>query len=177
MKLTWFGGTTVRIHIGGAILVVDAERAPVGIDAAELVSGADAVVSAFGAGLPAVDTARWKPRKVPRVLDEGEQLPAVETWSAGPGALLVDAVGEPPLLLVAGEVPPLSRWAEGGVVALFGEGAGLARMGLAVLADTPPRLLALAGDEAAIDAAIAALRDGLDGTGLVSLEAGLAVEV
>lgn len=177
MKLTWFGGTTLRIHIGGAILVVDAERAPRGIDAAELVSGADAVVSASGVGRPEGDTATWKPRKVPRIVDETAELPAVETWSAGRGALLVDAVGEPPLLLVSGDVPPLGRWAESAVVALFGDGAGLARMGLAVLADTPPRLLALAGDEAAIDEAISALREALDGTGLVSLEAGLAVEV
>lgn len=177
MKLTWFGGTTVRIHIGGAILVVDPEQAPDGIDAAELVSGADTVVSAFGESLPAIDTASWKPRKVPRVLDEGEALPAVEVWAAGPRALLVDAVGEAPLLLLAGEAPPLGRWAESGVVALFGDGEGLSRLGATVLAATPPRLLALAGDEAAIDTAIGAIRNVLDGTGLVSLEAGLAVEV
>ena len=177
MKLTWFGGTTVRIHIGGAILVVDADGAADGIDAAELVSGADVVVDALGAGLPVADTARWRPRKLPRMLDEGEELPKVETWSAGPGALLVEAVGEPPLLLLAGDVPALGRWADGAVVVLFGDGAALIRRGLAVLADAPPRLLALAGDEAAVDMAIPALRDGLDGAGLVSLDAGLALEV
>jgi hypothetical protein len=177
MKLTWFGGTTVRIHIGGAILVVDADRAPDGIDPAELVSGADRVVNGFGAGLPQVDTTRWKPRKPARLLDEGETLPPVEAWSAGPGALLVDAIGEPPLLLLTGEPPALGRWADAAVVALFGDGAALARLGLAVINDTPPRLLTLAGDEAAIDTAVFALRDALDGTGLVSLEAGLALEV
>lgn len=177
MKLTWFGGTTVRIHIGGAILVVDAEGAPGGIDAAELVSGADVVIERFGAGLPEVDTARWKPRKAPRLLDEGEEPPAVEAWAAGPGAVLVEAVGEPPLLLVAGGVPALGRWADGAVVALFGDGAGLVARGEAVLDDVPPRLLALAGNEAAIDAAIPALRDRLDGTGLVALEAGMALEI
>lgn len=177
MKLTWFGGTTVRIHIGGAILVVDAEGAPGGIDAAELVSGADVVVERFGAGLPEVDTARWKPRKAPRLLDEGEEPPAVDAWAAGPGAVLVEAVGEPPLLLVAGGVPALRRWADGAVVALFGDGAGLVARGEAVLDDVPPRLLALAGNEAAIDAAIPALRDRLDGTGLVALEAGMALEI
>jgi hypothetical protein len=177
MKLTWFGGTTVRIHIGGAILVVDAEGAPDGIDAAELVSGADVVVEAFGAGLPAVNTASWRPRKLPRMLDEGEELPKVEAWSAGPGAMLVEAVGEPPLLLLAGDVPRLGRWADGAVVALFGDGAALSRMGLAVLADTPPRLIALAGNESAVDLAIPALRDALDGAGLVALEAGMALEI
>lgn len=177
MKLTWFGGTTIRIHIGGAILVVDPAGAPANIDAAELVSGADTVIAGFGTDLPTVDAGRWKPRKPPRLLDEGEAPLPVEAWSAGAGAVLVDAVGEPPLLLVAGTLPALGRWAEGAVVTLFGPAARLSALGQAVLDDTPPRLLALAGDEAAIDAAILALRDRLDGTGLVSLEAGLALEI
>lgn len=177
MKLTWFGGTTIRIHIGGAILVVDAAAAPAGIDATELVSGADRVIADFGAHLPSVDATRWKPRKPTRLLDETEHLPAVEAWSAGAGALLIDAVGEPPLLLVAGDVPALGRWADGAVVAMFGDGEGLSAMGQAVLDATPPRLLALAGDDAAVDAAIPILRDRLDGTGLVALEARLALEI
>lgn len=36
MKLTWFGGTTLRIYIGGQILVADAPP-----DAGEIISGAD----------------------------------------------------------------------------------------------------------------------------------------
>src|SRR4051794_30457410 len=107
MKLTWFGGTTIRIHIGGAILVVDPAGAPQGIDAAELVSGADMVIAGFGRDLPAVEAAQWKPRKPPRLLDESEAPPAVEAWSAGAGAVLIDAMGEPPLLLVAGDIPML----------------------------------------------------------------------
>ena len=177
MKLTWFGGTTIRIHIGGAILVVDPAGAPAGIDAAELVSGADSVIASFGAGLAAVDPATWKPRKPPRMLDEGEAPPEVETWSAGAGALLVDAMGESPLLLVTGKMPALGRWAEGAVVTLFGDGETLAALGQAALDDRPPRLLALAGSEAAMDVAIPALRSSLDGTGLVALEAGLALEI
>ena len=177
MKLTWFGGTTVRIHIGGTILVVDPAGAPAGIDPAELVSGADRVVDGFGAGLPAVAAAGWKPRRAPRLLDEAETPLPVEIWSAGAGAVLVDAVGEPPLLLVAGDAPALGRWAADAVIALFGDGATLLGLAGALLGDTPPRLLALAGDEAAIDSAIPALRDRLVGTGLVSLEAGLTLEI
>ena len=177
MKLTWFGGTTIRIHIGGAILVVDPAGAPAAIDAAELVSGADIVIAGFGADLPTLDTSEWKPRKPPRLLDESEILPPVEVWSAGAGAVLVDAIGEPPLLLVRGKIPPLGRWAESAVLALFGSAERLSELGNAILDDTPPRLLALAGDEAAIDATITALRDRLDETGLVSLEAGLALEI
>ena len=177
MKLTWFGGTTIRIHIGGAILVVDPAGAPNGIDAAELVSGADTVIAGFGAALPTIDISNWKPRKPPRLLDESDVPPTVDAWCAEAGAVLVDAVGEPPLLLVSGEIPPLGRWSETAVVALFGPADRLVALGNAILGGTPPRLLALAGDEAAIDAAITALRDRLGETGLVSLEAGLALEI
>lgn len=177
MKLTWFGGTTIRVHIGGAILVVDPELAPGGIDAAELVSGADMVIAGTGADLGPADAASWRPRKAVRLLDEGDSLPPVEAWSAGSGVIVIDAVGEAPLLLVGGEVPALGRWGDGAVVVLLGEGELLAQQGLAVLEQRSPRLLALAGAEAAIDAAIPALRGELDGTGLVALEAGLALEI
>ena len=178
MKLTWFGGTTIRIHIGGAILVVDPAGAPDGIDAAELVSGADRVIEHFGAELPEVDAAAWQPRRQPRLLEEGETLPPVEAWLADQGVVLVEAVGEPPLLLLAGLPPPLGRWAENAVAVAFGDGArDLVGLGDALLAERAPRLLALAGNEAAIDDAVPALRGGLGGTGLVSLEAGLALEI
>ncbi|MBE0578446.1 hypothetical protein [Devosia sp.] len=177
MKLTWFGGTTIRIHIGGTILVLDPADAPVGIDPAELVSGADRVIAGFGTDLPAIDSAHWKPRKPPRLLDEADIPASVDAWSVGAGAVLVEAVGEPPLLLVSAVAPPLGRWAESAVVALFGPGERLAALGSAILDDTPPRLLALAGDETAVDGAISALRGQLDGTGLVALEAGLALEI
>lgn len=177
MKLTWFGGTTVRIHIGGVILVLDAAGAPGDIDAAELVSGADIVVGDFGAELPIVDIAAWRPQKPMRLVDEGAEQSPVVCWSAGPDAVLVDAVGEVPLLLLKGQVPVLGRWADGAVVALFGDGASLSAIGMAVLADRAPRLLALAGDEAAVDLAIPILREGLDGSGLLALEAGLALEI
>ena len=177
MKVTWFGGTTVRIHVGGAIVVVGPEGAPDGIDRTELVSGADRVIDGFGEGLASVDPAGWRRRPVPRMVDDLGGLPAVEVWSAGEGVLLVDAVGEPPLVLVAGELPRLGRWAADAVVVLFGEGEALERRGLALLEESPPRLIGLAGDEAAIDRALPALRDRLDGVGLVALEAGMALEI
>jgi hypothetical protein len=176
MKLTWFGGTTMRVHIGGAILVVDPAGAPAGIDATELVSGADRVIEGFGAELAVVEPKGWKPRRPGRLLDESETLPPVEAWSAGEGGLLVDAMGEAPLLLVVGAVPELGRWADGAVVVLLGDGARMVEQGRALLEHSPPRLLVLAGEEAAVDAAVRGLRELLDGTGLVALEAGLALE-
>ena len=177
MKLTWFGGTTLRIYSGGKIVVLDPAGAPAGIDAAELVAGADMVVGDFGAGLPAIDTANWKVPKPARPLDEDGDVPVVRCWSAGRDAVLVEALGEPVLLLVRGAVPDLGRWADGAVVTLFGDGAGLGAAGMAVLAQRAPRLLALAGDEAAVDMAIPILREGLEGSSLVALEAGLALEI
>ena len=177
MKLTWFGGTTVRIYIGGMIVVLDAAAAPAGIDAAELVGGADSVVADFGTGLPGIDAAMWRAQKPGRLLDEGAAMPPVACWAAGKDAVLVEAVGEAPLLLVRGTVPALGRWADGAVVVVFGDGAALRAIGGTVLAQRAPRLLALAGDEAAVDLAIPALAGSLDGTSLVALEAGLALEI
>lgn len=177
MKLTWFGGTTLRIYIGGLILVLDADGAPAGIDAAELVAGADSVVADFGAALPAVDLESWKPQKPARALDEGTEVAQLRCWSAGHDAMLVEAGGEPPLLLLRGDVSALGRWADGAVVVLCGDGARIAATGLGVLQQRAPRLLALAGDEAAVDLAVGALRASLDGTSLVALEAGLALEI
>jgi hypothetical protein len=177
MKLTWFGGTTIRIHIGGAILLVDPAGAPKGIDPAELLSGADAAIAEFGEALPQVDPATWKPRRPARILDEPHESQPVDAWSAGAGSLLIDAPGEAPLLMLSDTAPALGRWAEQAVVVLFGSGERLAEIGRAVLEQRAPRLLALAGDEAGIDHAIAALRGLLDGTALVSLESGLALEV
>lgn len=182
MKLTWFGGSTIRIHIGGSILVIDPETAPEGIDPAEidpaeLVSGADRIVSGFGRELPFVDLGVWRPRKPQRLLDETEHLPDVEIWSAGAGTILVDAVGEPPLLLLSSPAPELGRWADAAIAVLFGDGAAIQHIGSALLADRPPRLLALAADEQAADLAIAALHDRLDGAGLVALQPRMALEV
>jgi hypothetical protein len=176
MKLTWFGGTTIRIHIGGAILVLDPSGAPEGIDAAELVSGADTVISGFGAELPTVDSAHWKPRKPARLIDQGDTLPSIEAWRAGEGAVLVEAVGEPPLLLLRTyEVPELGAWAERAVIVLLG---GELRERTENMRDaTTPRLVALAGDESDIDETFEILGDRLFGMGLVSLEAGLALEI
>ena len=64
------------------------------------------------------------------------------------------------------------RWSsEAVVVAFAGSDIG------AVLDAFRPKLMALAVPEAEVDRTIAALRDQLDGTGLVALEPGLALEV
>lgn len=177
MKLTWFGGTTIRVHIGGAIMVVDPEHAPPLIDGTELVSGANLVIDGFGLGLSNVDPATWRPRRPQRLLDDTGVLPGTVAYSAGLGAILIDAVGEPPLLLVSDEAPQLGRWSDIAVIVLFGDRHNLNRLGSALLSENQLRLLVLAADEDAADPTILALRDQLDGTGLVALQAGMALEV
>jgi len=172
MKLTWFGGTTFRIHIGGKVLVVDAEGAPGGIDRTELVSGADRVLE-LGETLPDAGP-RWAPRKVGALIEEGE-LPEVLVFRLNENAVLVEAVGEAPLVLATGEVPEARRWGREAVVIVAGRDLpGTAR---SVVNEIGPRLIALAGGEHAIEATIEAVRDLLDGTGLMAMEPALALEV
>lgn len=173
MKLTWFGNGSFRVHAGGRIVVVAPGAAPEGVSRAELVSGADLVVEE-GAAISEADGRSWKAQPAGRLLDaEAEPGPA-QVFSLGAGALLIAAEGERPLLVLEGQAPALGRWVERAVVVIAGD--GLAARAAAVV-ERGPRLLALAGAEAEVDAAFAALRGTLDGTGLVALERGMAVEV
>jgi hypothetical protein len=180
MKITWFAGTTIRIHIGGQILVADADHAPVSIDRTELVSGADRVFALAGdaANLPLLEPAKWRPRPLPKAIDETPQMSEVALHRLAEGSVLVDAPGEPPLVLATGQRrPPFGRWADAAVVVLFGAGDSIVANGTLLLAVARPRLIALAAEEAALDTAIGELRDRLEGAALVSLEPGMALEV
>jgi hypothetical protein len=175
MKLTWFGGTTIRIHIGGTMLVADAAQAPSWIERSELVSGAEIQFQlAVPAGLETVDPASWKPRRLGRAIDD-EAPESISIFQIGDHVILVDAVGEQPLVLVTGASPVRpGRWSADAVVVLFGL---LESAAAEVLEAFRPRLIALAGEEGGVERIIAAVRDRLDGTGLVALEPGLAVEI
>ncbi len=174
MKLTWFGNKTFRIHIGGQIVVVEANDAPESVDGNELVSGADQVVSLNG-NLPVTDLASWKARPRQRLLDSGDQIRPVQVWSADDDCLLIEPDEDMPVLLIAGAVPNPGRWVEKAVVVFAGQ--GLAERAGHLVDGVIPRLIALAGDDAELDAAFAQLPPKLDGAGLIALEPGLAVEV
>ncbi|WP_169193847.1 hypothetical protein [Devosia sp. MC1541] len=172
MKLTWFGNTAFRIHAGGKILVIDAQGA-VGVDHKELCSGADVLLQT-SAPVDVISGSSWKPMPRQRLLDADGALREVVVAKLGLGAFVFDSEDEPPLLLLSESVPELGKWADKAVVLIAGGD-------LAGLADTltdaaAPRLIALAGGDEEIGAAFEILRSKLDGTGVVALEHGLAVE-
>ena len=150
--------------------MVGAEGA-LGVDEREVISGADRVVRL--GDVPRVDARSWKPRAMQRLL-EADGVRPVEVWSGGDGVLIVDADDERPLVLVTESVPEVGRWAANAVV--VAAGAALVETAQAVMDQIGPRLIALAGAEADVEVAFAAVRNRLDGTGLIALEHGLAVE-
>lgn len=174
MKLTWFGGMTLRVHIGGRMLVCDADAAPARVDRTELLSGADRAF-ALTDDLPAIDPRRWAPRKLGALIDEGAELPEVLVHRAGENAVLIEASGEPPLLIVTGPSGEMGRWAREAVVVVAGEGQP--ETARSVVNEIGPRLLAIAAGDRVVDEVIAAVGGLLDGTGLMALEPGLALEV
>lgn len=174
MKLTWFGNSTFRIHIGGQIVIVDADAAPQGIERHELVGGANHVITLNGNPV-VTDLVGWKPRPPERLLDAADQPRPVQIWSAGQDCLLIEPDEDMSLLLIAGPVPPLGRWVEKAVIVLAGQGLG--ERGGSVVDRAIPRLIALAGSDVELDAAFAQLPPKLNGAGLIALEPGMAVEV
>ena len=175
MKLTWFGGTAFRLYAGGEIVVIDPAAAPADIDRGELMAGADRVAGLDGDGAVAIDPATWRPRPAQRLLDAPVPL---EIFAIAPSALLIAAPGEPPLVVLGSAEPPrFGRWADGAVIVLTSGRPSMVAEATVLLDVARPRLVALAADEQTLDLAVAALAERLDGTGLVSMEPGLALEV
>jgi hypothetical protein len=174
MKLTWFGSSAFRVHSGGAIVVVEPDAAGASFDRAELVSGADQVVG-FGESGMTLASVGWKPRAPLRPLEVEEQNRAPDIVALDADTLIVDADGEAPVVVVRGDMPQLGKWADRAIFVLAG--AGLKSRAEGLLERASPRLIALAGDEAEVEQAFLALRDKLDGTGMIALERALAVEV
>jgi hypothetical protein len=172
MKLTWFGGTAMRVYVGGQILVVDPDAAPAGVDRGELLAGADRIVA--GEELPNVDPVSWRAKPMPRLMEE---VPAAEVARLE-RALLIAAAGEPALVIVGdGALPRFGRWAESAVIVLTSASDGLVAEVAALLEVAQPRLVALAMGSQMLDRVVDQIAGHLGGTGLTSLEPGLAVEV
>ena len=176
MKLTWFGGTTLRVYVGGEIVVIDADLAPNAVRRQELISGADHVV-ALGGETPRIDAERWRVPRASRGMDARRPL---EVLSIGPNTCLLSGEGDPPLLVLnVTELPRLGHWVDGSVIVVFGEkGANLAE-DIVELDLAQPRHLLLGAAEETVERLVDRL-EALDERfeiGFTSLEPGLAVEV
>jgi len=90
-------------------------------------------------------------------------------------AVLIEAVGESPLVIATGEVPEAGRWGREAVVVVAGR--DVPETARSVVNEIGPRLMALAAGEHAVEATIEAVRALLDGTGLIAMEPALALEV
>ena len=169
MKITWFGGHCLRFHIGGEIVVFDPmDGGPPDTDHSEVVSGADQVLEWAGP-FGNADAKTWRPRRT-RAL-EASNRGGVQVYFIGFDTRLVDAAGEPPLVLM-GSIEEAGSWSREAVVVAFSLAGALGALNV-----LSPRLIALALPEADLDHAITKLSGRLDSTSLVSLEPGLALEV
>lgn len=176
MKITWFGGGTFRLYVGGRIVVTDPRDAPAGVEAAELTAAADEVVALAGgaSGLPQLDPDAFPARRRLRPLDEPDAAEA-RLFALGGVGLAIDDPGEAPLILAPGGVPAWGPFADEAVVVLFGDAAAVADGAGTLLSTARPRLVALAA-EGMSDARFAALAATAGRTPMQVLEAGLAVE-
>jgi hypothetical protein len=167
MKLTWFGGHTLRVQVGGEIIVFDPDKGPAGTERAEIAGGADQEFRWEGPFWNA-DAQTWRPRRVDALAPEAER---VRVHLLAFNARLIDAPGEPPLLLM-GALDGAGRWARDATVVAFSPDAARS-----ALRELGPRLIALALTDPELSATFSEMAGHLDGTGLVSLEPGLALEV
>ncbi|GHA12446.1 hypothetical protein GCM10007989_03620 [Devosia pacifica] len=176
MKLTWFGGTTLRLHIGGEVIVTDADGAEHGIERTELLGAADRELPLKAPrSLAVANLKNWRPARRGSALED-DTAPDVQLFDAG-GAILIDAPGEKTLLIVTGDVEAPGRWILDAVVVLFGDGEALMRRGRGLLGTLPPKVLVLAGEAGDVEAAFADLRELLEDTALLAMEKGLALEI
>ena len=178
MKITWFAAMTFRLHIAGRIVVVHADGAPDGVDPAELVGGAQTLVSAESPELAIFEPGLWRSRRWTRVIDVDPGEEGLSLYRLSERGLVADSLDEGLLVVEdAGVAAQWNRWADGAVVVLSGTGTECAAHGMALLDIARPRLIALAVTDGEIDVAFDAIADEIGDASLVVLEPGMAVEV
>lgn len=178
MKITWFAVMTFRIHVAGRIVVTHADGAPDGVDATELVAGAQILISSESPNLAAFDQFSWSPRRRTRLIDEDPGDEGLDLYRLDTRGIVADSADEGLLAIVdAGAQPQWNRWADNAVAVLSGSGAQCAAQGTALLEIARPRLVALAVTDGETEVAFDTLAPLLGDASLIVLEPGLAVEV
>jgi precorrin isomerase len=144
MKLTWFGKSVFRIYIGGRIIVADAQLAPEGIDAHELVAAADVQINLSDGGLdhPQIDE-NWRSSRPLRQIDQPEEV-IEELYTLSGEGVFIDEPQEGPVILAPATETAWGPFANNAVVVFFGNAEGVAQEVADLLASAKPRLIVLA---------------------------------
>ncbi len=176
MRLTWFGGSTFRLYLGGRIIVTSPDRAPAGVDHAELVAAADHLVDLEDgiSEYPVIDPQSWQSRMPERLVDQsGETI--VELLAVGDEGLIVDEAEEGPVIIAPAGLKGWGRFADDAVVVVYGAPEMVARGVNALAMVARPKLIALAA-EGLTDDQFATTASAAGASPVQVLEAGLALE-
>lgn len=176
MKITWFGGSTFRLYIGGQIFVTDEKRAPAGVDAHEVAAAADHRID-LSDGIVEFDTLdveNWQRKRPRRVIDEPvEEIAALFTIEGE--ALFIDEPQEGPVIVAPGGQTAWGRFADNAVVVLYGAPPAVLEGAQALLIAARPKLIAIAS-EGFSDRQFESLGKVCGDCALQILEQGFAVE-
>lgn len=177
MKITWFGGTTFRIYVGGRIFVTDAGKAPGTANMHEVAAAADYRIDLGGEkpAFPLLDAENWRRRKPLRLVD----APAEEVfdlYTLSGEAIFIDEPEEGPVVLAPARDTAWGRFADDAVLILHGDAEALAEGVRSVTAIARPRLIAIAAPEMD-DAQVQAIAGLCGGCAIQVLERGLPLEV
>lgn len=175
MKITWFGGSTFRLYVGGKIIVTDAGRAPDNADPHEIAAAADHRIDLSDGSVeyPYLEPETWsRPRHT--LLDEPEEeILALYTLS-GEG-IFVDEPTEGPLIVAPAGLTAWGRFADNAVVVLFGRADALIAGATALFVAARPRVLMFAVT-AGEPPALSDLAKSAGQCAIQVLEPGLAIE-
>jgi len=177
MKITWFGGSTFRLYVGGKIFVTDADKAPDGINAHEVAAAADHRIDLSDgiADFPYLDAENWTPRRPRRALDmPDEQL--YELYTISGEALFIDEPEEGPVIVAPAGQTAWGRFADNGVIVLYGAAHQLAGDISNLILAARPKLLMVAVD-GLTDALIGEISPVANGCAVQIMEPGLSLEV
>lgn len=176
MKITWFGGSTFRIYVGGKIFVTDHDRAPEGVDPHEVSAAADHKID-LSDGIvefPYLDVENWKKRRPQRLLDMPEEMIAALYTIEGE-ALFIDEPQEGPVIVAPAGQTAWGHFADNAVVVLYGNSSAILEGAQSLLIAARPKLITIATSGIS-DTQMSALGSVCGECALQILEQGFAIE-
>jgi len=147
MKITWFGGSTLRIYVGGRIFVTDHERAPEGVDPHEVSAAADYTINLSDGIIefPYLDMESRKEQRPRRLIDMPQELVA-SLYTIEGEALFIDEPQEGPVIVAPGGQTAWGHFADNAVVVLYGKPEAVLEGAQSLLVAARPKLIAIAAD-------------------------------